>query len=504
LSVATDPDGSALIIGEATMGSPALEPSRSVVASWHVTLKSIGYWAAWIAFGAWALQCDHYYLMNGWWMVLLFFWLTANNVQPAHNAPRGFKWLSIGAATVAAAFLVYDTFEWLEKIVDGWSWGPPGQWLRLVAMLIRAIAASVLTGIVLVPQLRRHLGPYAVPLLLAAGLSVGIYDFGGALITAVHWREHWKASCIELFMVIILPLVLAAISERIKPLPSGAIFGAISRLWRGEVPTWAVLVIVYPLTIIGVFWLDERYKDLPNQGYSNWEYANRRAIEWVLLVVLLLVGSRITWRCLSRIAKSGRRISRWLQVIVLLIASPFLLVTVLGDGFTVGHIITQSARAALGSAYDIQVPNQGVELRFAGDVTYGLTDRLIKVLDANPGVSRIRLESGGGTTDEALRAAKLIAARKLDTVVSGECASSCTDLFMAGKHRMLEKGGRLGFHAAITADPTEDAGGYFRMVYSPYGVDKGFIARVESTRPSGMWYPTREELVSGHILTAGD
>ena len=32
-------------------------------------------------------------------------------------------------------------------------------------------------------------------------------------------------------------------------------------------------------------------------------------------------------------------------------------------------------------------------------------------------------------------------------------------------------------------------------------LNKGFIARVEATKPLDMWYPTREELVSAHVQT---
>jgi hypothetical protein len=187
----------------------------------------------------------------------------------------------------------------------------------------------------------------------------------------------------------------------------------------------------------------------------------------------------------------------------LLIASPLLLVTVFGDGFEIGSDITDSAKAALGSAYNVVVPDHGVELRLSGEVTYGLADRLARELDAHPDVSRIRLESGGGEVNEAFRVAQIIAAHKLDTVVSGECASACTDIFMAGMHRTLEKDGRLGFHVAMSADPTKGADDFIRKLYIRYGVDKGFIARAETTKPADMWYPTREELMSEHILTEG-
>jgi hypothetical protein len=213
-------------------------PSTPLASRWKTDLRSVRYWSAWSAFAAWALRCDHYNLFNAWWMILLAFWLTANEVDPAHTVSRRLRSVSIGVATAGAAFLIYGTFEWLQLIADGRSWGPPGQWLWVVAIPLRAIAVSAVTAVVLVPQLRRHFGLYSVALLMIAALSVGIFDFGSVLITAVQWREQWEASCIELFIVLILPMTLAAASERLKEVrwPTGYAASALSRWWRGTCP----------------------------------------------------------------------------------------------------------------------------------------------------------------------------------------------------------------------------------------------------------------------------
>jgi uncharacterized protein (DUF2062 family) len=60
------------------------------------------------------------------------------------------------------------------------------------------------------------------------------------------------------------------------------------------------------------------------------------------------------------------------RAIIVLLAAPILLVTLFGKGFEVGNVLTNSAKAALGNAYDFQVRNQGNELEVSGDITYGL------------------------------------------------------------------------------------------------------------------------------------
>jgi hypothetical protein len=511
VSVATDQDGSSLLLGTAFVGTsnaalrkpPAIHRSTPLRLSWWTDVRSVEYWVVWAGFGAWATHCSSFYLMNGWWMILVAFWFTANSVRPAHLIPGRLRLPAVAATTLVAAFLIYGTFEWLDTILEGWSWGPPGQWLRIVALPLQAIAASSLTAIALIPQLRRHLGPYSVPLLLLAALAVGIADYGALLVSVTHWREHWKASCIELFAVIILPLILAATSERLTALrrPNGRSLMRIVKFWRGEVPTWVALVIVYPLTLTSVYWLNAGIDDLPNHGYSDWEYESRKAVGWIFLVLVLIIGSRITWRCLDRSVRNGMRSAQWVQGIIAVVAAPFLLSTLLGEGFLAGNILTSSAKAALGHAYDLVVPDHGIELKLSGEVTYGLADRLKQELKTHPGVTRIRLDSRGGDVNEASRAAEIIAGHKLDTVVSGECASACTIMFIAGRQRILENEGRIGFHAAKYPDPTDGADGVFGRALVPFGVDKKFIARVEATKPPEMWYPTWQELVAAGVLS---
>lgn len=432
-------------------------------------------------------------------MVLLFLWITANDVSPAHLVPGRLRWVSVGLATIGAAFLIYGTFEWLQEIWGAWSLGD--RWLLVASLPLRALAASICTAIALVPQLRRAFGPHSALLCVIAALPTGISDYCLDFTKWLHWHAHWLSNYIRIFTIVILPLVLAATAERWKivQLPNGRLSSRISQLWRGDLPVWAALVIVYPMTIAWVLWLMSRINALSNHGYSDWEYATRKAIAQFLLMFALVIGTMVTWRCLNRSAEKGKRSARWLQGIVALSSAPIVLVFVFGAGFHVGDVITNSAKAALGSAYDLGV--RGRELELSGEVNYGLADRLENELKEHPSISKLRLDSVGGSIAEAMYAANIIAAHNLDTVVSEECVSACTVMFIAGKNRTLEKDGKLGFHAARSADPTEHLFGSFRAAYARFGVDREFVARVEAFNPPGLWYPTREELVAAGVLS---
>jgi hypothetical protein len=92
---------------------------------------------------------------------------------------------------------------------------------------------------------------------------------------------------------------------------------------------------------------------------------------------------------------------------------------------------------------------------------------LAESLSRYPTVGRVRLESGGGLLDEAEEAARLIHAHHLDTVVSGDCSSACTVIFVAGIHRQLDAAGKLGFHALQQVHPDADIYIEQSLAYAP-------------------------------------
>ena len=233
--------------------------------------------------------------------------------------------LAIGGATVAAAFLIYETFQLVRERI--WRAGVgvhPANGCRSFHCHSRPSLARSDRD-----RSRSAIATAFGSLFCAAvvGRGVGdrIADFGAILVSATHWREHWKGSCIELFMVIIVPLSLPpSVNDLSRCSGQPDVWhGHFSMVARQRCQIGRLDVLVYPMTIAGVFWLVSWRNDLFNQGYSNWEYATRKAIARVLIALVLVVGTMVTWRCLNRSAEKGGRIARWLQGIVALIAAPF-------------------------------------------------------------------------------------------------------------------------------------------------------------------------------------
>lgn len=93
-----------------------------------------------------------------------------------------------------------------------------------------------------------------------------------------------------------------------------------------------------------------------------------------------------------------------------------------------------------------------------GSIAAGDTERLKLALgsaDRGPdGLRTIAFDSLGGAVNEAFSMAAMMDREKVAVVVrsGADCASACAQIvFLAGVHRVVEDGGRLGFHSCRVA-----------------------------------------------------
>ncbi|MFX7559753.1 hypothetical protein ABTJ75_18850, partial [Acinetobacter baumannii] len=84
--------------------------------------------------------------------------------------------------------------------------------------------------------------------------------------------------------------------------------------------------------------------------------------------------------------------------------------------------------------------NDGREAEIAGGIKYGLTRDFERLLDAQPGIRVVHLDSVGGRIGEGKKLNALIRARGLDTYVEANCMSACTLAFAGGTQRILRRG----------------------------------------------------------------
>ncbi|MBV9783338.1 MAG: DUF4339 domain-containing protein [Acidisphaera sp.] len=226
------------------------------------------------------------------------------------------------------------------------------------------------------------------------------------------------------------------------------------------------------------------------------------ALGWLACQVWLTVG---TWRAANLARENGRGVRATVVQVMLVLATfgnatQLLLKLVLIFG-TTQAMLHDTPMPWPGT----RVSADGRHVDFYGTMGLGSAVGFRQVLATAPGIGRVRLESVGGAVGEARQIAAAIAARQLDTEVTGNCLSACTIAFLSGTHRWLHEGARLGFHSyrslgmtpqAILLDETIE-----RKAFQAAGVPASFTDRIFSVPPAGMWFPTRDELLAAHFIT---
>lgn len=162
-----------------------------------------------------------------------------------------------------------------------------------------------------------------------------------------------------------------------------------------------------------------------------------------------------------------------------------------------------------------------------GELAWEDVAELRRLLAANPAVTILSLNSGGGSISAGEDMALVVIDYQLDTRVDGECSSSCVTVFLAGKRRSMTRGSKIGLHSRWWAP--EDVQAYYEEQKasenwdSPFefgswiyedtqaeihagltylldrGVDPAFAIRMHAPRED-MWYPSRAELEQAGVL----
>jgi uncharacterized protein DUF4339 len=302
------------------------------------------------------------------------------------------------------------------------------------------------------------------------------------------------------------------------PLPADASTGEapqarsfVTRHWRGQYPLWVsywvvgiasniaafatilvlsqfmVTQVAYTPLALWVFFITI-WSGMAGlglwQGVGIWRSASRRHLE------LRAAGKRAFWPGMAKIAICLGALQ--LGGVLIKAAIP--------------QIAEATRMAFLG---DPSIPDytlraiSGTEAEIAGGIKYGVTTDLERLLNEQPGVRVVHLDSVGGRIGEGKKLNALIRARKLDTYVEAKCMSACTLAFAGGTQRILRKGAVLGFHrGAFPGGQSDDVGsGVERQIYAAAGFSKDFIDRALATPNSDMWKPFATELLSYKVIT---
>lgn len=283
--------------------------------------------------------------------------------------------------------------------------------------------------------------------------------------------------------------------------------GYIARHWRGELGpavTWwincvglsaALWWVVPRLAMTGGF----AFADTPGR------FAAASALQFVQIGLVPLWQMVGLWRCGARHAPMPDRwlAGRAVQVTAFLFT---LLITMRGLVFGAEAVLGARVAFALGPySHTVALLHGGREIAVSGGLGFGVADAVEALLAANPGVRRVRLDSGGGALSEGTRLREIIIEHGLDTYTTRECSSACVSAFAGGRFRYLQRGARMGVHLPRNweAFPTSAvATGYQRelLYLRERGLPDWFLENWIRTGQK-FWYPTEFQLVSSGLVT---
>lgn len=152
--------------------------------------------------------------------------------------------------------------------------------------------------------------------------------------------------------------------------------------------------------------------------------------------------------------------------------------------------------------YRLEVGPEGTSVLIEGGVKIGLPSDLRAILDANPGITRVYLNSPGGRLGPARATSELIRERGLSTYVAFDCASACTMIFTGGRERLVGPLARLGFHPPSFRGEKDQDAIDLRETYTQNGISLFFTSQVMSVEPDDIWLPNPTVLASALVITA--
>jgi hypothetical protein len=173
-------------------------------------------------------------------------------------------------------------------------------------------------------------------------------------------------------------------------------------------------------------------------------------------------------------------------------------------------IISEHFRMAFTGQYappaSISVDKTATRLLLTGELREGSAAALTLALTNSPAATTIALDSKGGLLQEATLLANTISQHALDTYVERECSSACTFVFLAGRHRCIAAGARIGFHAPTTVrdlsrQTPQSVADLQRDLYLKAGLPEPFINTIMQTSNFRVWYPSPRELLEAHVTT---
>lgn len=289
---------------------------------------------------------------------------------------------------------------------------------------------------------------------------------------------------------------------RAVPAPARSTY--LVRHWRGDLHLLVALVASGALV-----WLTVQALELVASRLPMTEHPLLGAALWIAEVAVLVIGA-LWWGVGVLRSAIGHGAAGGSTLVSL--AAAF---TGLGAFVWVGLFWWQSARHVAPDVWAVltgtappaavRIEAGGTQALLEGVLEFGSTRALRAALEAHPAVRVVRLESRGGRVAEGLAMGRLIAARNLDTLVSGECSSACVTAFAGGRERWITPAAKLGLHSAggagTSAASVAAANRSSDAFMAARGVDLRVLDKGSAIANRDIWFPEPMVLLASNLAT---
>lgn len=152
----------------------------------------------------------------------------------------------------------------------------------------------------------------------------------------------------------------------------------------------------------------------------------------------------------------------------------------------------------------IRIMNNGTEVELNGGIEFGVSSELLLVLEANPKIKIIHLNSLGGRISEAIKLAALVSKYQLTTYTKTRCLSACPIVFLAGKEKLLGHEAQLGFHSASVGNASgsevKELNKELIAELKKAKVANWLIKKATTINAENIWNPTNQELLKAKVV----
>lgn len=275
-------------------------------------------------------------------------------------------------------------------------------------------------------------------------------------------------------------------------------------VWRGEQPYRVVFLISFLLAFVPSYILQWWIPDS-----LDWTVSYRRVL-WGFAAVVPLAFAWSVWFSVSlwrrtRIALAEPGGKLWATVI-------FVLAIPSAPGYFFSYYDQEMLEPwweMVSGRYqpaEVYAERHLGRIVVKGRLAYGSAEALQAVLQKNPQMTLVQIESPGGYVIEGLRMADLILKSNRDTVSLELCASACTLLLAAGQERFLGPDARIAFHRSGTkygpvGDGWNETDHQLANFWKSRGVASDFIDRALTPSIRQIWMAPHPEMYSAGYAT---